>query len=447
MSRNVSILLLITGLIRWLVASRTEIPSHDAGAYLWMAERVAEGDLGAAFSTVFHPLYSLLTGGLLALAPIDPVLAGQWVACGLATLAVWPLYAIALRLFDVRTAWITGLFYASGLWLARHPADCLSEGPFFLFVTTALWAMFKSEERRLLVALAGVAAALAYATRPEGAAIILLAVPWLLVAQRRRDALVLSIAFAVSAVWFPIGWMVYGEGFVLSPKGDFNFVEGVGSKDLWHYPLHMLRMFGTAFEAIGYLVFPLALYGMTGQKIEWKSRRALLLGIVVLQCLVIPMLRSNIRFLAGFGILLLPFAAQGFVLLTARIPGRAWMAIFLLIVVSPDLARLPAIRREDRVVLRELGEFLQDRCEAGDFVATEEARLAYFAGMPPIPPRKMTREDLLAACSRARFAVVIPARTGITRQELNALGLTQMVLPPEVAEQASVRALMVYERR
>lgn len=82
---------------RWLVAVRTPLPGVDATRDLWLAERLAEGDLGALGARWWEPLHGLLIAPAVALgAPGFP--AAQALACVVGGLAVVPTALAAERL-------------------------------------------------------------------------------------------------------------------------------------------------------------------------------------------------------------------------------------------------------------------------------------------------------------------------------------------------------------
>lgn len=449
------LLLAIACAVRVLVALRTEIPSRDAAHYLWMAERVAGGDLAGAFQTVFHPLYALLVGGLLAVWPMDPVAAGQWIACSTAALAVVPLHTLTLRAFGARAALAAGLLYALGVWFARHPADCLSEGLFFLLVGCAVKRLV--DERGSAVA-AGILTGLAYGTRPEGAALLLAGAPWLcLRGEKGRAVRFVLAALPVLLLW-PLGWEWLGDGFTLTPKAAFNWAVGAGDEEdggAAHYLDHLLRVPLALWEAVGYVALPLAVLGVARLRPRLRDPTALLLALVLLQCAVVPLLRSNIRFLAGYGILVLPLAGVGFAFLSERLASAGWQRLarphwlVVLLAFTPDLVRLPQRRGHERIVERELGRWLGARLEPGESIATDMPRLEYFAGLRPGPPRPVPAAEILEACKRAatRYAVVVQGRTPVTRHQLLGLGFSEVGLPPELATLAAERTLLVQERR
>lgn len=442
----VALLVLALG-VRAMVAARTHVPGRDGATYLWMAEQIAGGDLTAAFTTVFHPLYPLLVGGLLGLLPgLGAVLAGQVIASGCGALAVVPLFALTEDRFGRTAARVCGLCYALGLWVSRYPAECMSEGPFYLAVATWAHALLGARGRP---ALAGAAAALAFATRPEGLVLLACGAGWV---WRAREDLRRFLAWAVMGTTLvPLGYALAGAGVSLTPKLAFNLEVGVGASTapLAHYLEHFVRGVGSAFEAIGYLVVPLALVG--GRRV-WRvpGGRALVLVLatpLLAQLVVVPLLRSYLRFLSGFGILALPLVGAAL-----RSPLPAVLArgrwLILAAALAPDVLRLPLARGTDRLVERELGVHLRALLAPGQFIATEMPRLEFFAGQRPGPPRPIARSEVMARCqnARTRFAVLVAARTDVHDLDLRALGFAPLSLPSRLSMLARERGLLVYHR-
>lgn len=432
--------------VRALVAARTAVPDRDAATYLWMARQVAEGHLDAAFATVFHPLYALLVAPIVPLVG-DAVVAGQIVACVLAALAVLPLFALTERAFGSTAAIVATSFYAVGVWFARHPADALSEGPFYFFVAATVALLTRDQPRALL---AGIVAALAYGTRPEGAALFLLGAPWLLLRGQRRAAFAFGCGGSCALSW-PLGWASLGPGFTLTPKAAFNFEVGVGAPDtdvVAHYLHHLIAIPGAMLEAIGYVALPLAVLGVIRASPRLRTPAALCLGLVLVQVLVVPLLRSNIRFVSGYGILLLPFAGRAVADLAPhwrrlRVPARIALACAA---VAGDLVRLPQARRVERVVERALGEHLGAALREGEVIATDMPRLAFYAGLRPPEPRPIGASEI-AAASRdpsTRFVAVVIGRTAVGA---GIEGFAPLPLPPAVQQLVEARGICVLVRR
>jgi len=443
--------------VRALVAVRTEVPGRDGVSYLWMAEAFARGDFGALFHTVFHPLYPALVGGLLWACPVlDAVVAGQLVASGLAAIAVVPLWAVAGRLFGPMAATATALAYATGAWFARHPAECMSEGPFYLCVATWAHALLGERPRP---ARAGVAAGLAFLLRPEGALLLAVGGGWLLAARRARAAATLAaVALPIMAL-LPAGYAICGDGFTLTPKATFNYEVGVGgATSPWlHYLGEACKLPLAAWEELGWLWLPLAIAGAIAKRPRGLAAPATLLLVpFVLQCAVVPLLQSHWRFLSGYGVLLLPFAgvaaAGTWKGLAAR--GRALPWLFVALLAAADV-RVFGARNADRAVERDLGRWLAHELGPGEFVVSDMPRLDFFAGQQPPPPRPITADDVLrrAASPQCRFVVLVVRRgdtgdrrrTDVDDSALSALGLEPM-LPPAILSAADERSLRLFAR-
>jgi hypothetical protein len=440
----------LAALVRGLVAARTAVLDRDSVTYLWMAQEAAAGRIEAAFSTVFHPLYPLLVAPVVPLIG-DVEVAGQLVACACGAFAVLPLYALARRIAGDTAAIAAGALYALGIWFARHPADALSEGPFYLFAAAALAALARDRPRAFV---AGGLAGLAYGARPEGAALLLLGAPWLWSRGARAPALRFVVVGIASASVWPLGWALLGEGFTLTPKAAFNYAVGVGdpgSDALAHYLTHLLRVPGALFEAIGYVALPLALLGVARLRPRWRDPAALALALVALQVAVVPLLRSNIRFLSGYGMLLLPFAGAAIAALLPRVrrwPLPAQLALAFT-VVAGDLVRLPQTRRAERRIERELGEHLRGLLAPGEGIATDMPRLAFHAGLRPPEPRPIPPAEVLALAEQpaTRFVAVVAGRTAVDGAEIAALGFAPATLRGPLAAAAAARGIEVFVRR
>lgn len=458
--------------IRLLVAARVFIPGRDGATYLWMAERVAAGDFGASFQTVFPPVYPWTTALVLrALPGIDTVWAGQVAAGGLGALAVFPLWSIARRFAGIEGAWLACLFYAFGTWFARHPADCMSEGPFYLLVALVVDGLLRGPTMRTTVLL-GLLVGLAFGTRPEGAGLLVVGAPWLWL-RDRRAALVLGAVGGLSCLAFAVGYSVYGEGFTLTPKATFNWAVGAGRGEgggALFYLEHLLRIPGHVFESVGYAATALAGIGAFARRDRIASLRqrlrsdeALLLSLFALQALVIPLVRSTIRFVSAYGMLLLPFAMDGVRWVRARWwPKQVWgKALLVLVAFGPDLARIPVPQREDKTIERDLGAYLRERMQPGELLASAErrarssvdlpfsmCRIEFFVGQQPAPPRPLDPSEVLAMAGdpRTRFCLIAGENPGVTPADVEILGFRPHELPPDLAARAAKRSIAVFER-
>ena len=446
--RSATAWLVVACLVRWLVAWRTDVPGRDGVTYLWMAEHAARGEIGALFATVFPPVYPALVALVVCALPgLDIVIAGQLVSCAMAALAIVPLFLLCDRLFSRPAAHVAALVYGLGLWFARHPAECMSEGPFFLFA--GLVALGLARERWLFCS--GLLAGLAYATRPEGAALWLCAVLWLLAKRNLRGALLFAAGGVLTAALVPLGYWALGSGWTLTPKAAFNWDVGAGGAEgsrLAFYLRNAVDLVGAAFEGLGFLTVPLIALGL------WVARprgltdaRLVLLAPFVMQCAVVPLLRANERFVLGYGFLMLGFAGAGCAVLLARLPRSGCVAV-LLAVVGRDLVCLPQAWQRERRIERDLGSWLRTQLATGEKLATEMPRLEFFAGQKPGPPRPITAAEILAQARvpDTRFVVVVAARTPMDLGELVQLGFTTAKLPDTLERAALARGISVHSR-
>ncbi|MGE3173928.1 MAG: glycosyltransferase family 39 protein [Planctomycetota bacterium] len=445
-------ILLLAVAVRWLVAARTEVPGRDGAVYLWMAQQVAHGEPTALFQTVFHPLYGALVGAVLWLLPaLEPECAGQLVAGGLGALAVLPLYGAARRLFGARAAAVTALAYATGAWFARHPAECMSEGPFYLCAATWAWALARARVRPVA---AGTVAGLGFLLRPEGASMLGFGVLVLLRRRRRRDALLLAAVALPLMALLPLGFQVFGAGATLTPKAAFNYEVGIGhSAEPW---LHYLREAAflplAAAEQLGWLWLPLVLAGL------WRRLRrrrpgadpATVLWLpMLLQCAVAPLLFSHWRFLSGYGLLMLPFAGAATVALWrwlgARHRALPWL---LLAVLALAEGRVFGARNRGRGIERDLGRHLGAQLAPGEFVVSDMPRLDFYAGQQPPPPRPILPAWVLerAADPACRFVVLVAGRTDVEDSDLRRLGLEPRTPPPLLSAAAEHRGIRLFAR-
>jgi hypothetical protein len=449
--RSPVLLLVLKALVCAFVAARTGVPGRDGVSYLWMAQEAAAGRPESLFATVFHPLYPAMVGALLRAIPgLEVELAGQLVACSCATLAILPLWGTARALFGERAAWWTGLCYVVGAWFARHPAECLSEGPFFLLVTLWTFALTRARPQAFV---AGAAAALAYLCRPEGAALIVLGSLWLWCRRERARTMELLLGALPLAALLPAGYAMFGDGFTLTPKAAFNWSVGAGSAGHGGFARVLAEAANlpwAAFEEIGFMVLPLVIGGLFLQRPrQWRDPRWLLLAPFLVQCCAVILVRSHYRFLGGFGILLLPFAGVAADALWQALQRKhrllPWLLPSLLLASEARVCR----RNPEREVEREIGRFLGERLAPGETVASDMPLLVFYAGRRPPEPKPISASELLAAAARpeCRFVAVVAGRTDLPPDRLAELGLEPLELPALLSGLAGRRGVQVWANK
>jgi len=311
------------GVKAWLF-QHTDAIARDGIVYILIANRYEEGPfLDVLRRTHQHPLFPLyvigvswfihpLSGGESALgwqrsAQLANMLAG--------VLLVLPLYYLGRELGGRKLAfWATLLFLCLPV-TGRLLADGVSEGTYLLFCVTTLCLAVRSFRTgsRTGWLLAGIAAGLAYLTRPEAAlvsaAVLLvlffakargiLALSWRQ-AGVRAAAFALAAALVVSPYWLAIGRISNKpsvgevlEGAALEPAPPATgsalllaarFMDGVDGKD-WSgmTPLRALwEVLDESSKALLYVLWLPALAGMFAFRRELFTRPGLGLIAVVL---------------------------------------------------------------------------------------------------------------------------------------------------------------------
>ncbi len=165
-------------LVRTAAALLDPVPPRDGIALAETVRALAGGSLDALLSAPHPPLAPALAAPLSALG-LDPVAALTVVAvlCGAA--AALPLHALARRMFDGDAANAALLLYAVAPPLVRIGSTALAEPPLFLLsLLSVLFALRASRHWRPARdgAAAGLLAGAAFLARPEGLALVPLAV-------------------------------------------------------------------------------------------------------------------------------------------------------------------------------------------------------------------------------------------------------------------------------
>ncbi|MEO6593624.1 MAG: hypothetical protein ABIP94_02600 [Planctomycetota bacterium] len=447
MDRRLWLIVALAAAMRAIGCLVHAMPGRDGVSYLWMAEQWAAGHGEQLFRQVFHPLYPWLVGLVLQVWPsLDPVAAGQLVAAGCSGLAVIPLVLATQRLFGAQAATWAGVMFAIGAWFVRHPAECLSEGPFHLFVLA--WAASLTAEKPRAV-IGGLLAGAAFLIRPEGAALALAGMLWHARRSGWRALLAHAVAAGLVAMLLPLGSLAAGEGFVLTPKAVFNWEVGVGGAEhgVLFYLRELAKLPGDAWEGLGYLVFPLAVLGAWRHRPRLVSLEFALLLPFLMQIVVIPLLRSNLRFVSGLGVLLLPFAGATFAWLFGRVRAP-WRWCLVLALVASE-AKLWLGRPADRTIERDLGRWLGGQLKQHETLSCDMPRLWFFAGQKPPPPREIASPELhgWAAAPECVYVALRRGRNDAFLGELDGLGFAPMLLPEELRSRSGANDVLLWRRR
>ena len=163
-----SLLVVAASVIRLWFIQFYKVISADGVAYATLAREISSGNFATAFSSAHPPFYPMMIA-VVHLFIADIQLAGQVAASLIGGLVLIPLYFLALRLGDRRTAIIACLLVT--VWPSIRSLSCevMSQSTYMLLILTA----YLSYYRLLLnptIKCAGLTSlifALAYLTRPE----------------------------------------------------------------------------------------------------------------------------------------------------------------------------------------------------------------------------------------------------------------------------------------
>lgn len=173
-------LVAVAAALRWGVWERTAVVFDDGPRFLAIARAIDAGAWSLALRDAFHPLYPALVAALhrglgLADDAASWETAGAWVAVAGGAAAVGFLFLFLRDAFGRAPAWCGALLLAVHARAVEYGSDVQSDGPYLALFAAGLWAGWHAWRRGAprWAAAAGLAAGLAYLTRPEGAGLAL----------------------------------------------------------------------------------------------------------------------------------------------------------------------------------------------------------------------------------------------------------------------------------
>jgi hypothetical protein len=184
--RAIAVLTLIAAGLRAWQLTHTEVTSRDSIAYIRIAWQLGHGDWRTVIPRAdHHPGYPVAVLAVSQLVcPLVPgdlpramQLSAQLASSLAGVLLVVPMYFLGRELFGRRVAFWTALLFQCLPAGGRVLGDGLSEGLFLLLAVSSLTVTCQALRTGWLTGfgLAGLFSALAYLTRPEGAAVALAA--------------------------------------------------------------------------------------------------------------------------------------------------------------------------------------------------------------------------------------------------------------------------------
>ncbi|MCG8592300.1 MAG: glycosyltransferase family 39 protein [Proteobacteria bacterium] len=470
---------LLAVLIRTLSAARLGVISNDGPLFLWLAEALAEGRLWDVLAHPYHPLYPGLVavGHVLGLPVEGAALAISVLAGGVSVIL---LYAL------VRDAFGSAIgLLAAGL-LAIHPlaisvsADVLSDGLYLALFLAAFWCLWRALERHPggWAFATGLAAGVAYLTRPEGLGVALLGCAYAgalalrgLWSWRRTAAWGALVALGVASVagpylvalrWEHGHWMLTPKKSVAvwlgvtdkAPELGESSIPGVvpslpraGEPARGTPAVRTSELVGALRAGLGttyWLLLALGLVRIRGR----PSRRGWLLGMLVAgYALVWIALATQSGYLSRRHVLPPLVPLFGYVALATAWLGtwlgrllegrsglslRGWrpLALGLALVAILMLPRQIEARRGERLAERRAAEWLRDQDRASGAVAAGKMRIAYYAGEPFVPLPSDPPGGMLAYLEsrNVRYVIVDQAKVNAHRglREAVAEGLSEL---------------------
>ncbi len=390
---------------------------NDGATLIQSAERFGREGLSAALSVPDHPLLPWLVSKMPA--GVDPETAATVLCVVAGAFAVWPLHVLARRACGRHAATAACIVYAAlpkAVGVASTPLTSAVLLPLFLSgLSLAVVAGLPSPRpprflgrwiprRRARLVCAGLACGLAYLCRPEGlvaAAGAVVAAAWFARRGKRlASAAVVAAVFVVVAAPYAVALSEHRGGFALSPKKDVARFVGAAEA-----PAARSDAPSPAREVLsnldGALTTPVLVLVLPGLFLvhRWRRRRSaaprlLLVGLATAFAALVARLHAgwnygSSRHLMPGALLLLPFAGEGFVVVSGFIPrvvARRRMAVALASFLAIPLAVRSVLRPEgeSQVDARRLGERLAETAkkngEKSLVVATfREPLVAYYA--------------------------------------------------------------------
>ncbi len=241
----VALLILLAAAVRFWLSSADRVVWGDEPFYLWLGRNwlTGQGYSFTGYSDVHHtPAYPLLTG-LLYLVTQDMALSSRICYILFGAALGLPIYGIARELYDRRAGIIALLL------LAIYPAltagvlywGTLTEPPYYLFIYCGLYAALlalRGKRAPWSYLAAGLCFALAYLTRPEAIAHLLIVgavlalVPLL---ERRLLARKALVGLALYALGFALFFLPYAYyvhlhtgSWMVSEKAGVTFITCIG---------------------------------------------------------------------------------------------------------------------------------------------------------------------------------------------------------------------------
>ena len=429
-------LLFITALgfiLRLIVVWRAIAFSPDGFAYMSVAKSFSEGGVAGLFDRIWPPLYPLA----ISLANFffgDYETSGRAVSLFFGALAVPLTFFLGKLLYDERIGLWAAFFSAVHLYMVRYSGDVLTEGIYYSVATAVIYCGFKAIRGKSAVyaVLTGVFSALAYLTRPEGAAFVGIMSLWFVFYEvkefrrvwpaRLRLIALMWAAFIVPAA--PYIFFIHGTEAELSISGKMSpgsFVAHVergleGFRNLSDFVSYVPEAFTIPF----FLFFLFFLWSRVKKGFSIGERYGLsIMGFFwIFYLLVNPRRRYFVELMP----LALVFSAEGFCLFKERVKVSVSrnkaaiivsMAVFFILAVEIPLGVIAI--ESHRLQDKQAGLYIKEHYDGSSIaVVGEKPVTAFYSGgrFIRIPDEGINIADVASKVSgkEATFLAVYESR-------------------------------------
>ncbi len=440
--------------IRLFVSFRTLLPSVDGVIFLHMASSFARGHWKEGLSRVFHPLYPLSFAPLLWLG-MDPFDAARLVSSLFGALFTLVVFVTLKRMGFSKWVCVFGAaMTVTPVFPVRYVGDAYSE-PLFMFLAgislcyATRAAGNGTRDNRKSAFIAGLFSGLAFATRPEGGALVLG------LAFFMPSKAVFLAAAAIPALPYLLSRILLFSSLLPSPKISFMLYTGpFGEPSLLSGALlflrHLAMILLLGFETFGPLMWVLVLVGtfavvVRGNQAGFRVYR-IFLAVLAIACVGMACFQVKRRFLADWAIIFAVLSAYPLEM-ALRKPGLLRLSVIaaLLVAAGIDIVRLYPIRREDKVPEKVVGSWIKGKLEESMEVLTDFPRIAYYAGKSPPPPRVPTAKEFEERCRAENVVLVILGRGRKLFNEFKPPRPWTVLHPPgEIGKAASMRGIVIF---
>lgn len=400
-------LLSIGFFLRLFVLFNTPIVNPDVALHLETAKAIYEREETFFDKDKVIYLYSLSTAFLYPLFH-NWILSAKLISLLSGTLSIIPLYLLLKRFFDLPYVLLSSLSFALNPYFAFISGEIIKDPLFFLFFSFALYFFIASKERAFLSFLSSLFFVLSILLRIEAIIYLLLSFIFLFFRGEKKKTIIffllplflfsfllfLSFPFSLYERYLKPRILAYGMLEIIFGKEPLNFRL---SSFFLFFPIFLERFIKICYPPF-FLVFFIP--GIFSLKIKKEERGSILYIFLILASLIPVLLLLwlktgffSSRYLIPFVVLQLIFISSGIALITDWLKKRKGSKkAFIFVSILIFLFSLPAnlqTRRADKIVLKEIGDFIREREGRENVnVLGPDVRIEFYANLHSLKPKK-----------------------------------------------------------